>query len=205
MSKARVYLLIAVVAVTMGAACKKKPPVAKPTSPPPSSFPGAVSPSGGGSGSGNPVRPPAPPTDPTLTGSGVPKDPTVTTSPYAGKSPDDINQMAPLHPVFFNYDSDELDDTAKKTLDENAELLKQNAAWVITVEGHCDERGTAEYNLALGDRRALAAKNYLISLGISADRVRTVSYGKEFPFETGHDEKAFQQNRRAHFMVTAAK
>jgi len=196
--------MIVVVALTMGAACKKKPPVAQPTSPPPSSFPGAVSPSGGGSGSG-PVRPPAPPADPSLTGGGVPKDPSVTTSPYAGKSPDDINQMAPLRPVFFNYDSDELDDTAKKTLDENAEVLKQNAAWVITVEGHCDERGTAEYNLALGDRRALAAKNYLISLGISADRLRTVSYGKEFPFETGHDEKAFQQNRRAHFMVTAAK
>jgi peptidoglycan-associated lipoprotein len=140
-----------------------------------------------------------------LTGSATPKDPSVGTSPYAGKTPDDINQMAPLRPVFFLYDSDELDDTAKKTLDENAEVLKQNAAWVITVEGHCDERGTAEYNLALGDRRALAAKNYLLSLGISADRIRTVSYGKEFPFETGHDEKAYGQNRRAHFMVTAAK
>jgi len=73
----------------------------------------------------------------------------------------------------------------------------------VTVEGHCDERGTAEYNLALGERRALAARAYLVSLGIAADRMRTVSYGKEFPFEPGNTEAAFSVNRRAHFVITA--
>ena len=73
----------------------------------------------------------------------------------------------------------------------------------MTIEGHCDERGTPEYNLALGERRAVAARAYLVSLGIAADRLRTVSYGKEFPFDPGHDEAAWAKNRRAHFVVTA--
>ena len=89
-------------------------------------------------------------------------------------------------------------------LDENAALLKHYPTWTVTIEGHCDERGTAEYNLALGERRAVAARAYLVSLGISADRLRTVSYGKEFPFDAGHDdEPAFAKNRRAHFVITA--
>jgi len=88
-------------------------------------------------------------------------------------------------------------------LDANAKLLRDNAGAGITIEGHCDERGTAEYNLALGEKRALAAKTYLVSLGVPADRVRTVSYGKEFPFDPGHDEGAWSKNRRAHFVVTS--
>jgi peptidoglycan-associated lipoprotein len=82
-------------------------------------------------------------------------------------------------------------------------LLKRYASWTVTVEGHCDERGTAEYNLALGERRAGAARAYLVSLGISGDRLKIVSYGKEFPFDPGHDESAFSKNRRAHFVITA--
>jgi peptidoglycan-associated lipoprotein len=81
--------------------------------------------------------------------------------------------------------------------------VRQNSSWIVTVEGHCDERGTAEYNLALGDRRATAAVAYLRSLGIPADRLKTVSYGKEFPFDPGHDETAWAKNRRAHFVITA--
>ncbi len=73
----------------------------------------------------------------------------------------------------------------------------------MTIEGHCDERGTAEYNLALGERRAVNARAYLVSLGISADRLHIVSYGKEFPFDPGHDEVAWGKNRRAHFVITA--
>jgi peptidoglycan-associated lipoprotein len=88
-------------------------------------------------------------------------------------------------------------------LQANASVLKKYPTWQVTIEGHCDERGTAEYNLAPGERRALAAKNYLVSLGIPADKVRTVSYGKEFPFDAGHDESAWSKNRRAHFMLTA--
>jgi peptidoglycan-associated lipoprotein len=88
-------------------------------------------------------------------------------------------------------------------MDANAELLTRYPNWVVTIEGHCDERGTPEYNLALGERRALAARNYLISLGIAGDRLRTVSYGKEFPFDPGHTDAAWAQNRRAHFVITS--
>ncbi len=73
----------------------------------------------------------------------------------------------------------------------------------MTIEGHGEGRGTAEYNPALGERRAVSARTYLVSLGVSADRLRTVSYGKEFPFDPGHDEAAYQKNRRAHFVITA--
>jgi len=88
-------------------------------------------------------------------------------------------------------------------LQANAAVLKKYPTMQITIEGHCDERGTAEYNLALGERRALAAKNYLVSLGVGADKVKTVSYGKEFPFDPGHDDAAWLKNRRAHFVITA--
>ncbi|HXT71768.1 MAG TPA: OmpA family protein [Vicinamibacterales bacterium] len=86
---------------------------------------------------------------------------------------------------------------------DNAEVMKKYSTWIVTIEGHCDERGTAEYNLALGDRRAIAAKNYMVTLGVPAERLRTVSYGNEFPFDPAHDESAWKQNRRAHFMLTA--
>jgi peptidoglycan-associated lipoprotein len=91
----------------------------------------------------------------------------------------------------------------QRTLDEDAALIKRYSSWTVTIEGHCDERGSAEYNLALGERRAMAARTYLVSLGIAATRLKTVSYGKEFPFDPGHDEAAFAKNRRAHFVITA--
>ena len=181
----------------LAAACSKKAPVAAPPAGP---FPGAVTPTTG-------TRPNTPP-PPAGTVASIPTDPAVTTSgsgadPYAGKDADDINRDSPLKPVYFHYDSDELDDVARQTLSDDADVLRRYSSWVITVEGHCDERGTAEYNLALGDRRALAARSYLVSLGIPAERLRTVSYGKEFPFDTAHSEAAWLKNRRAHFTVTA--
>ena len=121
----------------------------------------------------------------------------------SGKSLDDLNRDSPLKPLFFALDSADVSEDGQKVLNENAALLKKYPAWQITVEGHCDERGTAEYNLALGERRALAAKNYLVSLGIPADKVKVVSYGKEFPFEPGHEDAAWSKNRRAHFVITA--
>ena len=106
-------------------------------------------------------------------------------------------------PVFFELDSADLSGAGIATLQQNAGLLKKFASWQITIEGHCDERGSAEYNLALGERRALAARDYLVSLGVPATRVRTVSYGKEFPFDPARTEAAFSKNRRAHFVITA--
>jgi peptidoglycan-associated lipoprotein len=99
--------------------------------------------------------------------------------------------------VFFAYDSSVLTGEAQSTLDRQAAWLKQNGNTNVTLEGHCDERGTREYNIALGERRANAAKDYLVSAGVPESRISTISYGKERPAVTGHDESAWSQNRRA--------
>jgi len=99
--------------------------------------------------------------------------------------------------VFFNYDSAELDTDAKELLQDQVAWLKQYSDISVIIEGHCDERGTREYNLALGEKRAQSVKNYLINLGISADRVSTISYGKERPAVVGSSDGAWAQNRRS--------
>ncbi len=182
-------VLLVLMAVTAGACAKKEPPVARPAPPPP---PGATA---------DAARPPAPP-EPVPEPEGVPPMP-VTEDNIGSRSLDDINRDSPLRPVFFALDQHEIDGQGQQLLQQNADVLKRYPSWQITIEGHCDERGTAEYNLALGERRAIAARNYLVSLGIPADRIRTVSYGKEFPFDPGHTEEAWSKNRRAHFVVTA--
>ncbi|OLC48558.1 MAG: peptidoglycan-associated lipoprotein [Acidobacteria bacterium 13_1_40CM_2_64_6] len=169
---------------------KKQAPIARPMPPP---FPGAIS-----TPSSRPPAPPEPVAEPTI----VPPEP-VRDDAIASASLDDLNRNSPLKPVFFDYNSSDLSPDAQRALDENAATIKKYPSWAVTIEGHCDERGTAEYNLALGERRSVAARAYLVSLGIPADRVRTVSYGKEFPFDPGHDEAAFRKNRRAHFVITA--
>jgi peptidoglycan-associated lipoprotein len=184
-------LVLALASLVVSGACKSKnPPIARPTPPPPPSTTAS--------------RPPAPP-EPVVEPAPVtvPPEPTVESSTLASKSLDEINKQSPLLPVFYEFDSAEMSADAQSALTKNAEVLKQNATWVVSIEGHCDERGTAEYNLALGERRALAARTYLVSLGIAPDRLRTVSYGKEFPFDPGHTETSWAKNRRAHFVVTA--
>jgi peptidoglycan-associated lipoprotein len=168
----------------------RKPPVARATPPPPP--PAATAPA---------PRAPEPP-QPVAERIVVPPEP-VRDDRISSASLDDLNRNSPLKPVFFEYDSAEITPAARAVLDENAATLKSYSSWAITIEGHCDERGTAEYNLALGERRAVAARAYLLSVGIAGDRLRTVSYGKEFPFDPGHDEAAFSKNRRAHFVITA--
>jgi peptidoglycan-associated lipoprotein len=148
-----------------------------------------------------PTRPAAPP-EPVRDATIVPPEP-VRDEAVSSASLDDLNRNSPLRPVFFELDSSDLSTEGQRILDGNAAVLKQHATWTITIEGHCDERGSAEYNLALGERRALSARAYLVSLGLPADRLRTVSYGKEFPFDPGHDEPAYAKNRRAHFVITA--
>ncbi len=108
---------------------------------------------------------------------------------------------SPLNDIFFDFDKSNIRDDARQNLSENIEWLKANSAAKITIEGHCDERGTAEYNLGLGERRAKAAKDYLIAAGIDVKRLKIISYGKERPFVLGHDESAWKWNRRAHFVV----
>ncbi|MHC8509232.1 MAG: peptidoglycan-associated lipoprotein Pal [Rhodospirillales bacterium] len=99
--------------------------------------------------------------------------------------------------VFYDFDKFNLKASARETLERQAAWLKRYPAVTITVEGHCDERGTREYNLALGERRANSAKDYLVALGIAPERVRTISYGKERPAALAHTESAWAQNRRA--------
>jgi peptidoglycan-associated lipoprotein len=106
-----------------------------------------------------------------------------------------------IRPVFFAYDKADLTAEARATLEENAKWFRRYPNAQIIVEGHCDERGTEEYNLALGDRRANAARDYLIQLGVPAARMEAVSYGEERPFVQGTTEAAYAQNRRAHFVV----
>jgi len=110
-------------------------------------------------------------------------------------------KMPVLDDVFFEYDKFALSSDSRRALENNAKQLRDASSFDIVIEGHCDERGTNAYNLALGEKRAKAAKDYLASLGISPRRVTTVSYGEERPFDRGSGERAWAKNRRAHFAV----
>jgi peptidoglycan-associated lipoprotein len=182
--------LLLCAALGVAGCAKKQPPVARPIPPPP---PPPIE---------TPMTPPPEPAAPTPD-TGPSTTPPIAEDSVASGSLDEINRNSPLKPVFFGLDVSEIDGDGQRLLEANAEIMKRYPTWQISIEGHCDERGTAEYNLALGERRALAARNYLVSLGVSADRVKTVSYGKEFPFDPGHTESAWAKNRRAHFVVTA--
>jgi len=103
--------------------------------------------------------------------------------------------------AYFDFDKADIRPDARDALSKTAQFLRSYPQVKVTLEGHCDERGSTEYNLALGDRRAVAAKDFLVSLGVTADRIQTVSYGKERPFCTDHDETCWQQNRRGHFVM----
>ena len=113
-----------------------------------------------------------------------------------------VQERGYIRDAFFNYDEATLDASAQESLQSSATWLRgEGAAYNVLIEGHCDERGTEQYNLALGDRRANTAKDYLVTLGINAGRIRTVSYGEERPFDEGHDDEAWGKNRRAHLVL----
>ena len=187
----RISVTAMMVLLSVSACAKRQPPVAAPTQPPPSvAAPPAVA-----------AVPDAPRRveDPLP----VPAQPSLSDDALGSKTLDDLNRNSPFKPVFFSVDSADLDEAGREVASANAEILKKNPRWIITIEGHCDERGTAEYNLALGDRRAIAVKTFLVSLGIPPDRVRTISYGKEFPFDPARTDEAFSRNRRGHFVITS--
>ncbi|MCO6429740.1 MAG: peptidoglycan-associated lipoprotein Pal [Deltaproteobacteria bacterium] len=104
--------------------------------------------------------------------------------------------------VHFDYDSSGINDAARQTIEYNLQVLQSNPAYSVRLEGHCDERGTAEYNLALGAERARAVRDVLTSYGISANRISTITYGEEIPLDPGHDEFAYAKNRRVHFALS---
>jgi peptidoglycan-associated lipoprotein len=174
-------ILTIVSAVSIVGACGKPKPPAPPPPPPP------VAPA---------TPPPAPP--PTT-------QPAPQVDEYArlkAMSADEIDRMGLLADIHFDYDKSDLREGDRSILNKNAEVLKKFDFIRVTVEGHCDERGSVEYNLALGERRAKAAYDYLVSLGVAADRLKTVSYGKEIQVCSESNESCWSRNRRAKFTVT---
>jgi peptidoglycan-associated lipoprotein len=122
---------------------------------------------------------------------------------FGRKSLDELNAEHPLADAFFDYDQNTLRDDARQALQKDVAWLSKWAETAISLEGYCDERGTAEYNLALGERRAQVVKEYLENLGVSPSRIRTVSLGKESPFCQDANENCWSKNRRGHFVITA--
>jgi peptidoglycan-associated lipoprotein len=157
--------------------CKKKPPVETAQPAPPAQPVEAPKPI---------VEPPPPPPKP------------VEPKPITAQ---DLNLQRVLRTVYFEFDKYDLKDDARAALAANADWMKTNARWHVLIEGNCDERGTNEYNLALGDKRANAAKQYLVSSGIDASRIRTISYGEERPADPGHNETSWAKNRRDDFVI----
>ena len=179
MKKLIVYSLAIVLIFSLAVACKKKPKEVPPPPPQVQEQPKVEK-----------VEPP------------VVQEPQLTEEEiFLQKSLDQINREKPLGTVYFDYDRAVIRDDARATLDGNAAWLKRFRTAKILVEGHCDERGTEEYNLALGEKRAKATQDYLLSVGIPADRIKIISYGKSQPINPGHDENSWQMNRRAQFLI----
>jgi len=165
--------------LALAAGCKKKPPTTTPEAVPPP--PGAVE-----------VPPPTP----------APPPSSAREASVLSEDLQTLNAKGYLKDAFFDFDKADLREDARTALAADAQWLKQYASIKVLVEGHCDERGTEEYNLSLGQKRASSVKDYLTSLGVEGSRVNTVSYGKARPFCNDHDENCWQQNRRGHFVIT---
>lgn len=179
--------LTAAVAV-FAAGCHKHVPAPAPAPPPPPPAAPATPP--------RPAPPPPPPPAPAPV-------PLTEEQIFAQKSLDQLNAEKPLDDAYFELDKSDIRDEARASLQKDADWMKKWTSTQVTVEGHCDSRGSSEYNLALGSRRAEAVKDYLVSLGVTTNRLSVVSKGKEAPFCTEENEACWQQNRRGHFIVTA--
>jgi peptidoglycan-associated lipoprotein len=145
---------------------------------------------------------PAAPTTPAPTTEQVPTPPpTPPPAPPPAPAPAPAVKSGDLGTVYFDFDSAALSEQARATLDQNAKLLRDHADIHVVIDGDCDERGTDEYNQALGEKRAQAARDYLVAAGIATSRIDIISYGKEHPVDQGHDEAAWAHNRRAGFTI----
>jgi peptidoglycan-associated lipoprotein len=179
--------LCSVLAVAAAGCHKKVPP---PAPQPPPTTPTTA-----------PVTPPPPPPPPPPAPAPAPR-PLTEEEIFARKSVDQLNAERPLDDVYFDLDKYEIREDARASLQKDADWLKKWTSAQISLEGHCDSRGSAEYNLGLGSRRATAVKNYLVNLGVPEGRVVVVSKGKEQPFCNDENESCWQQNRRGHFVIT---
>lgn len=184
------FAAIALTAVVGVSACAKKQPVPPPAAP--TSAPAEA-----------PRTTPPPPPPPPPAPRDTPPAPLTEDEIFARKSLEALNAEKLLTDAFFALDSAQVGDDAKPGLQKNADWMKRRPTTKVMVEGHADSRGTAEYNLALGEKRANAVRAYLINLGVAADRLTIVSKGKETPFCTEESESCWSQNRRGHFVITA--
>jgi peptidoglycan-associated lipoprotein len=172
---------------------KKVPPPPPPPPPAPAAAPAPVA----------ATPPPPPPPAPARPAPAAPPRVPTEDEVFARMTVTEVNALRPLEDVFFLYDVADLDDKARASLQKNAVYLKRWTTVVVSIEGHADARGTTEYNLALGERRAAAVRDYLVSLGIPAARLNVVSMGEEQPVCREEVESCYQQNRRGHAVITA--
>jgi peptidoglycan-associated lipoprotein len=188
-----VSLVVLTTAICVAAAaCRKQVPPQTPTPPAPAPPVAAA-----------PAPPPPPPPPPPAPPRPVPAPAALSEEEiFSRKSLDQLNAEKPLDDVFFDLDQSTIRDEARTPLQRNADWMKKWGSTQVIVEGHCDSRGSSEYNLALGSRRATAVKDYLVNLGVPANRVTIVSKGKEQPFCNEDSESCWQQNRRGHFIVS---
>jgi peptidoglycan-associated lipoprotein len=185
-----VFAAIALTVVVGTSACAKKQPLPAPAPPPPAPAEAPRT---------TPTPPPPPPPAPRE----APPAPLTEDEAFARKSLESLNAEKPLTDAFFALDSAQIGDDAKPALQKNADWMKRWPTTKVMIEGHADSRGTAEYNLALGEKRASAVRAYLLNLGVAADRLTISSKGKESPFCSEENDACWQENRRGHFVITA--
>src|SRR5262249_20617302 len=189
----RVSVVAGLVLTLVVVGCAKRPATTAASAPAPTGAAGATAPEPTAS---TPSVPPGP------TASGTAPAPAPSTGAGGARpAPRDFTAIGDLRDVFFDFDKYDIRSNDAKTLDANAAWLKSHENMLVLVEGHCDERGTNEYNLALGERRAKATMNYLVAQGVQANRITIISYGEERPVCTEHTEACWAKNRRGHFLV----
>jgi peptidoglycan-associated lipoprotein len=181
------------------AGCAKRPATTQAAAPPPTAA--AATTPGAGSGAAQPAT--MAPSDSGSSSSGAATTSPSTAQPAARPSPKEFVSISDLKDVHFDFDKYDIRPPDAKVLDANATWLKSNPEHLVLIEGHCDERGTGTYNIALGERRAKATQNYLAAQGIQTARMAVLSYGEERPQCADHSENCWAKNRRAHFMVKA--
>jgi peptidoglycan-associated lipoprotein len=182
-----------VISTALVAGCAKRPATTQASAPAPTGTAATTGTTGGAAS-----RVATPPSTPPATTT-APQRPATTARP----SPKEFVAVADLKPIYFDFDKYDIRPGDAKVLDANAQWLKSNANQLLLIEGHCDERGTNEYNLALGERRAKSTMNYLVSQGVQASRITIISYGEERPVCTQKNEECWSKNRRAQFLVKA--
>jgi peptidoglycan-associated lipoprotein len=183
-----------VISTALFAGCAKRPATTAASAPAPTGTAATTGATGGGATTTAPTPPPAAAAPPATA---APQAPTAGARP----SPKEFTAIPELKPIYFDFDKYDIRPGDAKVLDANAQWLKSNANQLVLIEGHCDERGTNEYNLALGERRAKSTMNYLVSQGVQASRITIISYGEERPVCPQKNEECWSKNRRAQFLV----